>query len=539
MIAYTNEANHKYQNFNNTFIPSFYPIVEIHISGKNLAKLDLTSQSDPMCVLYTNQNGQYSEQDRTEVIKNNANPNFVKTFKSYYIFEMNQPLRFEIYDVDSNLSSLKKHDFIGYVETDLQYLVSNLGNALTFDIFHDKKSGDRGQLIITCEQTKESNVNLLGELHVEKLQKMKTFAKNNPFFEISKQTEIGHDIIVYRSKTKQKCYRCTFKQFSIPLHALYSNGLDDRITISIFDHRKKKEPKIIGKYTTTIRHFLESVQSKFELPNGHGKFWFEKLEIVHVPTFADYLRSGLQLKMITAIDFTSSNGYPDSKSSRHFFSDDPSQLNQYQQTIMSVGQILAKYDKDQKFPVYGFGAKIKETKKVSYCFPLNFNESNPNVLGLDGILSTYKEAIPKIKFWGPTYLSDIIRMATKHAIENFEASKTYTILLVMTDGLIEDMVATKDAIVEASDKPLSIIIVGVGDEKFDFLDELDGDVKDLKSHHGDVMKRDIVQSVPFNRYKVCNSAKLEAELLAELPLQVHEYSSTHGFIPNIPHTPVC
>lgn len=76
MIAYTNEANHKYQNFNNTFIPSFYPIVEIHISCKDLAKLDLTSQSDPMCVLFTNQNGQYSEQDRTEVIKNDANPNF-------------------------------------------------------------------------------------------------------------------------------------------------------------------------------------------------------------------------------------------------------------------------------------------------------------------------------------------------------------------------------------------------------------------------------------------------------------------------------
>lgn len=130
-------------------------------------------------------------------------------------------------------------------------------------------------------------------------------------------------------------------------------------------------------------------------------------------------------------------------------------------------------------------------------------------------------------------------MATKTAIENYENSKTYTILLIMTDGLIEDMVATKDAIVEASDKPLSIIIVGVGDEKFDFLDELDGDIKELKSHKGEVMKRDIVQSVPFNRYKVCNSAKLEAELLAEVPSQVHEFCSTHGFVPNIPHELVC
>lgn len=67
------------------------------------------------------------------------------------------------------------------------------------------------------------------------------------------------------------------------------------------------------------------------------------------------------------------------------------------------------------------------------------------------------------------------------------------------------------------------------------MDELDADLKDLKSHKGEIMNRDIVQLVPFNRYQVCSSAKLEAELLAELPFQVHEYCSTHGFVPNIPH----
>lgn len=113
---------------------------------------------------------------------------------------------------------------------------------------------------------------------------------------------------------------------------------------------------------------MESVQNKFELPNSHGKFWFNELEVVHVPTFADYLRNGLQLKMITAIDFTSSNGYPEEKSSRHYFSENPNILNDYQHTISSVGQILAKYDKDQKFHVYRFWAKIKKTKKSVIVF---------------------------------------------------------------------------------------------------------------------------------------------------------------------------
>ena len=42
----------------------------------------------------------------------------------------------------------------------------------------------------------------------------------------------------------------------------------------------------------------------------------------------------------------------------------------------------------------------------------------------------------------------------------------YTLLLIITDGVITDLEATKTAIVAASDLPLSIIIIGVGDADF-------------------------------------------------------------------------
>jgi hypothetical protein len=38
----------------------------------------------------------------------------------------------------------------------------------------------------------------------------------------------------------------------------------------------------------------------------------------------------------------------------------------------------------------------------------------------------------------------------------------YNILLILTDGEIHDMQATKDIIVDASELPLSIIIIGIG-----------------------------------------------------------------------------
>jgi hypothetical protein len=37
----------------------------------------------------------------------------------------------------------------------------------------------------------------------------------------------------------------------------------------------------------------------------------------------------------------------------------PGKLNPYQQAIHSVCSVLAPYDTDQMYPVYGFGAKVQ------------------------------------------------------------------------------------------------------------------------------------------------------------------------------------
>lgn len=45
----------------------------------------------------------------------------------------------------------------------------------------------------------------------------------------------------------------------------------------------------------------------------------------------------------------------------------------------------------------------------------------------------------------------------------------YHILLILTDGVIHDLEATIDVIVESSALPVSIIIIGVGDEVMKFV----------------------------------------------------------------------
>lgn len=80
--------------------------------------------------------------------------------------------------------------------------------------------------------------------------------------------------------------------------------------------------------------------------------------------------------MMVAIDFTGSNGSPQSPTSLHYLNS--TMPNQYQQAILSIGQILMNYDSDKKIPAFGFGATTKFNgikTPVSHCFPLSGNSN--------------------------------------------------------------------------------------------------------------------------------------------------------------------
>ena len=96
----------------------------------------------------------------------------------------------------------------------------------------------------------------------------------------------------------------------------------------------------------------------------------------------------------------------------------------------------------------------------------------------------------------------------------------------------ERMNQTRDKIVEASYLPLSIIIVGIGNDDFELMDILDGDKYPLTNSRGELRKRDIVQFVKFEDFKKNNAVDygtdLTEEVLKEIPTQVEEYYENCG-----------
>ncbi|KAH0795551.1 Copine family protein [Histomonas meleagridis] len=513
------------------------PIINIHVSCKDIIKLDIGSPSDPMVVMFVPVNGKYVEVARTEVIWDDPNPSFVKFFQALYIFETQQPLRFMVYDCDSENAPLEKHDFIGYADTDVQTLVSAGSSEVRLELKHNTAKNKRGTLILTSEQASSSNSICNMTISTFDLRKMRTFSKNWPYVQISKPSESGKLLPIFRSEVVPKTYKCTFKPIQIPLQVLCNGDPNVPVTISIMDYKRNHADDLIGSFTLSLQTFIDNgSNSVYEIQNGTakkkkkcGKFRFLTINIIKKPTFCDYIRSGLQLNLITAIDFTASNMNPTDPRSLHYIT--PNGLNQYETCIWSIGSVVCPYDSDQLFPVYGFGGKINGV--VSHCFPLTFDPNNPNVQGLEGISMAYKNSLRMVQLSGPTLFAPIISAATGVARASFQESHTYTILMILTDGIINDMQETIDAIVEASDAPLSIIIVGVGCANFASMNILDADDDPLRSRSGVLMKRDIVQFVPFNKFAANNGMGLAQEVLAEVPRQVDQFCSTHGFIPQI------
>ena len=236
-------------------------------------------------------------------------------------------------------------------------------------------------------------------------------------------------------------------------------------------------------------------------------------------TFTDYINAGVQIALSIGIDFTGSNGHPLDRGTLHYLSRD--KPNDYERAITSCGEIVGRYDYDQLFPVYGFGAIINSSpdKEASMCFNLNFN-NNPDIKTMKNVIKTYHECIEqnKLTFSGPTCFAPLIREVISRINNKYE----YHILMILTDGVIDDLQDTIDVLVNASLYPLSVIIVGIGDADFKKMDILDGDTDPLISTDRKVRLRDLVQFVPFSRFQN-DEQKLAMEVLAEIPRQMIEY----------------
>lgn len=238
------------------------------------------------------------------------------------------------------------------------------------------------------------------------------------------------------------------------------------------------------------------------------------------PTFINYMNGGCEIQLSVAIDFTGSNGDPRMPGTLHHFGYNGVK-NDYEKCFSSIGRVLANYDSDQMFPVWGFGAKFNG--QLYHLFQCG---QTPEVHGVQGIINAYRGIFQSgLVMSGPTVLTQVIDAAAAFARKGQEdaqraGSMKYSILLVLTDGSVSDVNATLQSLHRASDAPLSIVVVGIGQADFSAMKHLD----DQRNF------RDILQFVEFNAHRN-NPHSLTEATLNEIPDQLVSYFRSRGVMP--------
>ncbi|KAJ6430374.1 hypothetical protein OIU84_021721 [Salix udensis] len=185
--------------------------------------------------------------------------------------------------------------------------------------------------------------------------------------------------------------------------------------------------------------------------------------------------------LIVGIDFTKSNEWTGARSfNRRSLHHIGNGQNPYEQAISIIGRTLFSFDEDNLIPCFGFGDASTHDQDV-FCF---FPEER-YCDGFEEVLTQYREIVPTLRLAGPTSFAPVIEMAV-NIVE--KSGGQYHVLLIIADGQVTRSVDTHhgqlspqesrtiNAIVKASEYPLSIILVGVGDGPWEMMREFDDNI---------------------------------------------------------------
>nr|XP_029122574.1 protein BONZAI 1 [Elaeis guineensis] len=528
--------------------------IELSLSASNLHDRDVLSKSDPMAVVYAKRrDGQLEEIGRTEVVLNSLNPVWIAKITVNYLFEVVQPLVFQVYDIDSQFHNvpekmlkLEEQQFLGEASCLLSEVVTKNTRSLSLNLVRREYGGTQprklSELTVRAEECVGSKTIIEMVFRCSDLENKDLFSKSDPFLLISRAAESGVPIPICKTEVRKNDLNPTWKPVILNMQQIGSK--ENPLTIECFNFNSSGKHDLIGKVVKSLAE-LEKLHhdlrgENFFVPTvvGHdhhnkvlkGQIFVEKFSESKRQTFLDYIAGGCELNFMVAIDFTASNGNPRLPDSLHYI--DPSgRPNAYQRAILEVGEVLQFYDSDKHFPAWGFGARPIDGP-VSHCFNLNGSTGHPEVEGIQGIMSAYMSALHNVSLAGPTLFGPVINTAALIASQSLvNNQQKYFVLLIITDGVITDLQETKDAVVKASDLPLSILIVGVGGADFKEMEVLDADKGErLESSTGRVATRDIVQFVPMRDVHSSEISVVQS-LLAELPGQFMSYMRTRNIQP--------
>ncbi|CAN8072762.1 unnamed protein product [Agarophyton chilense] len=520
--------------------------ISLELSATGLRNKDFVGLSDPVCKVYTttkmiaptSATVTWTQYASTEMISNSISPSWITRIKVPYFFEQYQPLKFEITDIDNVKTG--KGDFLGQVKTNLAELVTKQNNQLKLT---DRtfRPGNYGVLHVTThDESRSTKVRVSIQFSGRKLDKKDLFGLSDPYFRIGMLQNNRYSAI-YKSDYIRKNLNPVWSPDKFILQTNGEPWNQVSLKCDVYDWDRFTPHDLIGEAKFSLEQLKNASSFPLICPKkvnrpryvNSGELIVHRVDVVQLPTFTQFLLGGLRLEFIVAVDFTSSNRQASDPQSLHYMGD-PASPSQYWQALYAIGTILEGYVPDGRFTALGFGGMLPGQNIASFDFALS-GQADAHVIGVQGLLDAYNTALQNVTLSGPTNFAPLIRnaMGLCQAQPVAQSNQHFCVLLIITDGVISDIAATADTIIEAAKHtPIAIVIVGVGNADFSTMKRLDGDDQPLTSNDGaKKAKHDIVQ---FTRFKPGQPVEELAEnVLQEVPQRVVDYMVEAGISPGV------
>ena len=433
---------------------------------------------------------------------------FQKKFRMNYYFHKMQIIKIEI-DINENIQ---------VVNTSLGKILGSRDLFVELPFFYNGKK-DECWVVIRAVVVKDENKNSFITLNL--ITDLSSLPYSDYFVVISNWHHPRRPQKVWKS-AEIPGIETTFTAQRITMQDLCLGNDNRKITIEFYGIYSG----LVGKADRTLAELNKAMNNKEKIPivneDGQEKgFFYISYTIEKKSRFIDLIENGLQIKVSFAIDYTNSNLVYTNPKSLHYIGN-PDKLNPYENCLRCFGELVGSYDFDNKIGMFGFGGIINSIGETSHSFPISMT-SNPYADGIEEAIKQYKNSLSKITLDGPTYFFPVFKENLSLLKYETECpTSIYHLLVIITDGTIHDLDEMKRQLIKNETNPISVCIIGVGDENFSRMYQLDCKTKPIEDKNGNKSSRDICQ---FTRYKDFRDRpdKLTENMLMIIPSQVEDY----------------
>ena len=238
-------------------------------------------------------------------------------------------------------------DEIGAFETTVAAISERKETPLDGELKIKGSEAKRGRILIRCEPVAETNKHYAMQFRWDDAGNVRKgccgSSVNRVRFEIFRQ--VGNQWIkTHTTPFAIDSQNPQTPRFSVELGKFNNCDENAQIKFSAVAENVGEVNRVI-----TSQSQLANTDNFVGQEGGNLRFTLNRVEVK--PTFLDYLRSGWNVSLCAAIDYTASNGHYTDPRSLHFMGPQ----NQYEAALFNVGMVIEPYDSDKMFPLYGFG----------------------------------------------------------------------------------------------------------------------------------------------------------------------------------------